>query len=130
LEEFNKFTSKLEDLGELEVRERFSHGSWTNRNKSYTEEWLRRKDEDRVEARANLRDAREEETLSISKESKEIASSALEISKRDLAIAKKASKVAERQAQYAMYAAVIAVVALLVSNIDIITSTVIGIIKP
>ena len=63
MEEFEKFILQLEDLGEPEVRERFAHGVFVARSKRYAEEWLRRKDEERAEARSSLRDEREERTL-------------------------------------------------------------------
>lgn len=114
---FDAVSQELDELGENEVRERLAYGSFSSgRKKETVHEWLRRKDEEHTEARASLRDAREEETLSISKESKEIAERALAISERDLATAERASKAAERQARYAMYAAVIAIIAALIAS--------------
>jgi len=129
VEEFELFASKLEELGEAEVRERFAHGAWSNRNKSYAEEWLRRKDEEHPKARAALRDAREEEALSISRESKEIAERALAISEKQASEAARAAEAAERQAlaaeetstsakrqaRYAMYAAIAAIIMALIA---------------
>ena len=54
MEEFKKFSATLEAIGEQEVRKRFAHGVYAARNKSYASEWLRRKDEERADARAAL----------------------------------------------------------------------------
>jgi hypothetical protein len=87
-EEYDKLSAQLEELGETEVRIRFAHGAWSERNKRYVEVWLKSKDRGREEASSAKRDAREEETLSIAKEANSIASRALLIAEADLAAAR------------------------------------------
>ena len=104
MEEFDKFAEKLEEFGELEVRERLAHGVWSDERKlSYIAEWLRRLEEERSNSRAAIRDARELETLSIAKEANRIAS--------------EARIAAFEQARWAKWAAIIATTAAIIAAV-------------
>ena len=136
MEEFTTLSYKLEEIGEPEVRQQLARGVYAGRKREFVELWLRNKNEECSELRAAILDAREEDALSISRDSKEIAERALAISERDLAVAEKqaaeaaraaeaaerqasaaeeTSKTAKRQARYAMWAAAIATIMALIA---------------
>lgn len=115
VQEYQDLAVQLESLGETEVRERLAHKKYAERNLSFVQEWLRRKDQEREDKRSAKRDAREEETLSIAKEANRIASEAL-------VIARSSSDAVRKQARWAMIAAIIAAITAIVSNIILIFS--------
>lgn len=94
---------------EAEVRERLASGNYNSNRASLAQEWLRRKEESRVTAASVKRDAREEETLSISKRATAISEAALSIAKEanriaseDLEAARSSAASARKQARWAM----------------------------
>jgi hypothetical protein len=74
-EERDKFFADFEKQGESAVRIATLSPAWNNDRYrlGMATEWLRLKDEERALAASKLRDAREEETLSIAREANEIA---------------------------------------------------------
>jgi hypothetical protein len=74
-EERDKFFADFEKQGESAVRIATFSPAWNNDRYrlGMATEWLRLKDEERALAASKLRDAREEETLSIAREANEIA---------------------------------------------------------
>ena len=77
--------------------------------------WLALQAEERANASSAKRDAREEETLSISKRSAATAEEALSTAKSANLIASEQLVAARRNARYAMYAAAVATTAAIVS---------------
>jgi hypothetical protein len=122
MDKFEEAVSKFEKAGELEIREQVAGKYIVDKQKAFAEEWFRRLDQEREDARALLRDEREERTLAIAEEANAIASRALAISEEQTSAAARAARAAERQSRYAMYAAIIAATALIVSNKDSISN--------
>jgi hypothetical protein len=110
-QELDELSAELGVLGEPEVRSRLAHGSWNGRRKAYVEEWLRLKEAERESIASNLRDAREEETLSIAKEANRLASDANIFARIE-------ASAASRSARYAMYAAIIAAISAVIAIKD------------
>ncbi|NEV65135.1 hypothetical protein [Thiorhodococcus minor] len=120
MEAFEESVAKFEEMGEFEVREQIAHGYIVEKKKGHALEWRRRKDQERAEARASLRDERESRTLAIAEEDNEIAARALDTSNIQASEAARAASAAERQARYAMYAAIAALIlALIIIREDI-----------
>lgn len=66
-----EFLKKLEELGESEVRERLAAGTasvYQRQNKTWAEEWVRRKTEVREQAQKRGEEARAVESLQIQRE--------------------------------------------------------------
>lgn len=111
---------------ELEVRERLAGGQYNSRHAALAQEWLRRKEEERV-ADANTRaEEREAESLSIANRALAVATEANRIASEDLAAARDSAASARLQARWAKWAAIIATVAAVIATKDQIITLVIS----
>jgi len=107
----SSFFARLDAVDELTVRESLAAGRYNEQHAKLAHEWLRRKEEERVSASAAKRDAREEEALSIARDS---AASA----RASAASASDSAASARSQSRWAMWAAVIATIAAVIAIKD------------
>lgn len=114
------FFAKLDaEDTELSVREALAAGRYNSRRAALAEEWLRRR-EDAQQTEATARaEAREDESLSISK-------SALAAATEANRIASEARDSAAAQARWAMWAAIIATAAAVIATKDQIVALIIS----
>ena len=77
MEEFESFVSKLNALGESEVRLRLANGSFGERKKPLVEDWLRSLEASRNNSLAEEKSSREERKIANAEEANSIAREAL-----------------------------------------------------
>jgi hypothetical protein len=70
----NEFLARLDKANnEDEVRQRFAGGQYSGKHQALAKEWLRRREEARAVAAAERAEAREDESLSISRKALKIS---------------------------------------------------------
>ena len=93
----DKFYAELESTGEMTVRDKLAQGAYAPKKHLLIQEWLRRKSDERLEAAALRSEAREEETLSISRNA--------------LRISEEANLISDKARRYAKWSNIIAIIA-------------------
>jgi hypothetical protein len=88
--------------------------------------WLAERQAQRDEAASALRDAREEETLLVARQSNAIAAEALTIANSANRIASDQSAVARKNGRWAIYAAIVSTVSIAVSAKDHVLALIFG----
>lgn len=78
MEEPSALFTKLDDIGEADVRVKLAQGVWSeSRTVALVKEWLSRKDQARAQEASTKRDAREEKTLALASRANRISFAAL-----------------------------------------------------
>jgi hypothetical protein len=95
------FFSELASQGEEVVRKRLARGDFANHKIPLVQEWLRLQEERRLNNAVSRSEAREEESLSISRKA--------------LAISEEANSISDKARRYARWSNIIAIIAIIIS---------------
>jgi hypothetical protein len=109
------FFSELASQGEEFVRKRLARGDFANHKIPLVQEWLRLQEERRLNNAVSRSEAREEESLSISRKALAISEEANSISKESNSISRNANSISDKARRYARWSNIIAIIAIIIS---------------